>query len=322
MSRRWYVYVPIGLAILALLVWRTRPWEALDAVGRASLGWLLLALALDGLVIAAWTARSQRLLRALGHPIPLSQLAPIAVFANTVAAVTPASLGEALRAMVLKRRHGVPYRVGAAVILIERLVSLYLLAVWTAAAIVALSLSPSSRLPAALLTGGLATLVPLAVARSGVSLAGPARRLAAWTPIGRARMHRLADSLGDVENLVRQILGEARELAWFGLWTAAVFGATTIQVWAVSVALGGSVDPLAAWAALGSGSLAGILSALPFGLGAADAVLVVGLVSAGLAPPLATLVALVLRVVNNVPTALLGSLCFVLLSRAPEDEAG
>jgi hypothetical protein len=315
MSRRWYVYVPIGLGILAILVWQTRAWEATDALARADPGLILLALALDSVVIVGWTMRSRRLLQILGHPISPTELVPIVVFANTVAALTPASLGEALRAVVMRRRHAVPYRVGAAVILIERVLSLYLLAAWTAVAVIALGLAESSRLPAALLMAGIAASIPLAVARSGVSLARQARRLAASMPLAPERTRRIAEVLGEVEDLVRRVLREPQEVAWFCVWTAVVFAASAGQIWLVARALKATVDPLAAWAALGSGLLAGILSALPFGLGAADAVFAVGLVAAGLPPALAALVALIVRVVNNLPTAALGAIAYASLSR-------
>jgi uncharacterized membrane protein YbhN (UPF0104 family) len=318
MSRRWFVYVPIGLAILALLIWRTRPWEALDAISRASLGWLLVALALDGLMLTAWTMRSRQLLQALGHPIGLTQLAPIVLFANTVAAVTPASLGEALRAVVLRRRHGVPYRVGAAVILVERLVSLYLLVAWTALALAALALPSAARLPFLAVAGAGAALVPIAVARSRAGLAGPLQRAAGLLPVGRDRLRRFAAAAGDVEDLGREVAGSAVEMARFALMTAVALGAGAAQVVAVSLAFGQALDPLVAWAALGSGQLAGILSALPFGLGAADSVIVVGLVAGGLSPAMATVITLSARFLSNLPIALGGLASYFYLAAADD----
>jgi uncharacterized membrane protein YbhN (UPF0104 family) len=321
MNRRWVVYLPIGLAILALLIWRTRPWEGLEAVSRASLGWLLLALALDGLVVAAWTIRSRQLLGALGHPISLAQLAPIVVFANTIAALTPASLGEALRAVVLRRRHDIPYRVGAAVILVERLVSLYLLVAWTALALAALALPSPARLPFFLVAASGVALLPVAVARSQAGIAGPLRRAAELFPVGRIRLQRFAAAAGQVEDLGREVARSGVEMTRFALLTAVALGAGAAQVLAVSLAFGQALDPLVAWAALGSGQLAGILTALPFGLGAADSVIVVGLVAGGLSPAMATIVTLLARFLSNLPIALggVGSYFYLAQGNEPTD---
>jgi hypothetical protein len=320
MSRRWYVYVPIGLAILGILIWRTRPWEALDAVSRASLGPLLLALALDGLVIAAWTMRSRQLLQALGHPIRLIELAPIALFASTISALTPASLGEALRAVVLRRRHGVPYRVGAAVILVERLVALYLLVAWTAVGLGALALPSPARLPFLVVAGAGAALLPVAVARSQAGLAGPFRRGAELVPVGRDRLRRFAAAAGDVEDLGRELAGSAAQMARFALLTAIALGAGAAQMVVVALAFGEALDPLVAWAALGSGQLVGILSAVPFGLGTADSVIVVGLVAGGLSPAMATIITLSARFLSNLPIALAGVASYFYLA-ASDDPA-
>lgn len=318
MSRRWYVYLPIGLSILAFLIWRTRPWEALDALGKAAPGWILLALGLDTVIIAAWTLRSRRLLHILGHPIPLTQLAPIVVFANTIAALTPASVGEALRAVVLRRRHEVPYRVGAAVILVERLVALYLLVAWTALALAVLALPPEVRLPLLAVAGSAAALLPVAVARSQAGLAGPLQRAAALLPIGRCRLRRFAAAAGDVEDLGRALAGDAAEMARFALMTAVALGAGAAQLLAVALAFGQSLDPLVAWAALGSGQLVGILSALPFGLGAADSVVVVGLVAGGMSPAIATVTTLSARFLSNAPIALGGVASYLYLAGADD----
>ena len=87
-------------------------------------------------VIAAWAVRSARLMAAVGHPISLLALVPIVSFANTINNLTPASSGEALRAVILRRRHGVPYGHSTAVILVERLWAIWIMAVSAGAAAV------------------------------------------------------------------------------------------------------------------------------------------------------------------------------------------
>ena len=130
--RRWYVWVSISVVLLGLLVWRTRPWEAL-ATG-ADWQPLVVVVLLNLVVIAAWAVRSERLMAAVGHPIPVRALVPVVSFANTINNLTPASSGEALRAVILRRRHGVPYGRSTAVILVERLWAIWIMAISAGAA--------------------------------------------------------------------------------------------------------------------------------------------------------------------------------------------
>lgn len=306
MTRRWNLYAPISLALLLIVLWQTRSWEAFEPGRAREPAWLLVALFLDLVIAAGWVMRSHRLLASVGHPLSVRQVVPVVLFANTVAGLTPASAGEALRALVLRRRYGVPYRAGSAVILVERLGSLYLLAAWTLVAFGALAIDGPLRAPAALAGGMLALLPPIALARSPAGLAYPLGRLARLVPLGRERVTSLETALRDVEESMRRIASDPRQVAWFAAWTALVFAAGTAQLWAVAAALGATLDPLAGWAALGAGLLAGILSALPLGLGAADAVLVAGLLVAGVATSTAGGLALLVRAINNVPLALLG----------------
>ncbi len=59
-------------------------------------------------------------MRAVGYPLSFRRLVPVVSFANTVNNLTPASTGEVLRAVILKRRYGIPYERSTAVILAER----------------------------------------------------------------------------------------------------------------------------------------------------------------------------------------------------------
>jgi hypothetical protein len=91
------------------------------ALDRRRLALLALVVALNVVVIGAWAVRSERLMAAVGHPLPVTSLVPIVSFANTINNLTPASAGEAVRALILRRRHGVPYGRSTAVIVAERL---------------------------------------------------------------------------------------------------------------------------------------------------------------------------------------------------------
>ena len=88
-----------------------------------------------------------------------------------------------------------------------------------------------------------------------------------------------------------------------------------VQLLLVAQAVGVSIDPIQGWAALGLGAMAGVISALPFGLGALDAVIAIVLVSFGTDAAAAALITVLLRLVATLPTGLFGAASFVYLNR-------
>jgi uncharacterized membrane protein YbhN (UPF0104 family) len=313
--RRWYVWGTISLVLFALLVWRTRPWEAL-ATG-ADWRPLLAVVALNGVVIAAWAVRSERLMAAVGHPLPIAALVPIVSFANTVNNLTPASSGEALRAVILRRRHDVPYGRSTAVILAERFWAIWIMALSAGAATLG-TLVPAA--PPVVLGGWVAAVAaifaPSVAYRLGLRPAAFAARLVDGDE--GTRRGRLAALLRDVDASLAGILASPVVALGFVASTAVVFATTAVQLWLILLALGHDLSPLAAWAALGIATIAGVLSALPFGLGAADVVMTALLAVAGIPATVAAAAALVLRATVTLPLGLAGTASWVALSRGPE----
>ncbi len=82
----------------------------------------------------------------------------------------------------------------------------------------------------------------------------------------------------------------------------------------IAAAFDVTLSPLAAWGALGLSITAGVLSFLPFGLGAADLVLVALLGVLGVDPATAAAIAFSYRLVSTLPTALLGVASYAWLS--------
>ena len=82
--RRPIVWLPISIGLLALLVWRSRLWEAgtlLDGLDvRLVLGGALLSI----LIGILWAVRSADLLAAAGWRVGVRQLVPMTAFANTL----------------------------------------------------------------------------------------------------------------------------------------------------------------------------------------------------------------------------------------------
>jgi uncharacterized protein (TIRG00374 family) len=312
--RRWYVYGPITIAIVGLLLWRTEIWTAADLLRDADPRPLVAAVALNGVIIACWAIRSGRLLATLGRRIATRELLPIVSFANTINGLTPASAGEVLRAVILHRRHAVAYRESAALIVVERGYALGLIVVSALACVAIAAGGPLIGAGATLLAIA-AAAAPTVIYRSGHRVTDVSSRVLG--PLARRwrAVRHLDVQLISVEDQVAATLARPPVAVAFVAITAAIFVSMDAQLLLVGAAIGIPMDPIVGWAALGLGAVAGVLSALPFGLGAADAVIALVLVGFGTDPAAAALVTVLLRLVATLPTGLFGVASFLYLQR-------
>jgi hypothetical protein len=341
--RRWYVWVTVSVALFGLLIWRTKPWEAFST----GADWRLLAVVvgLNVVVVGAWAVRSARLMAAVGHPLPVMAMVPVVSFANTINNLTPASSGEAVRAMILRRRHAVAYGRSTAVIVAERLWAIWIMAVTAGAAAVGTIVPAGPAIVAiAWIAALVATFIPSIAYGLGLRPAaflarivererasGTAPQEASTTieeaeaapesPRPRGRRARLASLLRDVDANLAGILARPAVAFGFVLSTGVVFVTSTAQLWLVLLALGESLSPVAVWAALGIATIAGVISALPFGLGAADVVMTALLTTLGVPAATAGAAALLLRATVTLPLGLAGTASWIALSREPDASA-
>jgi glycosyltransferase 2 family protein len=310
--RRPVVWLPISLALLAFVIWRSRLWEAGDRLGAVDSRYLLLAVVLGQVIPVLWALRSADLLAGAGRPVPWLALLPMTSFANTINNVTPGSVGELARMWLLRAHHGVDYGTSGAVIVIERGVAIGYLAV--SAVIVWLGFV--ARAPAPLVIGGLFLLavLPGGVYRVGVR---PSAILAA-VPLGRLvggeRWLRWGGSLAQVDRTIASLLTRPARLATFASMSAAIYAVSTVQLVLVGRAAGVDLPLDAAWGALGIATIAGVLSFLPFGLGATDLVLVALLGVAGVELATAAAIAFGYRLVGTLPFAIEGVVSYAFLS--------
>jgi len=307
------VWLPISALLLGFVIWRSRPWELASVQGLDGLP-LLVALALDVPVLLLWAVRSRVLMTRVGHRLTIRQLLPIVSFANTINNLTPASSGEVLRALILRDRHGVPYRHSAAVIVVERFWAIWVfgLAGLAASAWTFLDWSP---LAAALLGVAAAAgcFLPALAYRAGVRPGPFLRRLAAGRdPAGR--LARFTAGVAHVDDALERIVGDARTSIVFVASTLGVAACVAAQLALAALAVGRSVDPWAALATTMLGVLAGVASALPFGLGAADAVMAVLLSASGVDAARAGAAVLLVRMVQTLPLGIAGTLSWLYLT--------
>jgi uncharacterized protein (TIRG00374 family) len=322
--RRWYVWVTVSVVLLGLLAWRTRPWEAL-ATG-ADWRLLTVVVALNVVVIGAWAVRSERLMAAVGHPLPVLALVPIVSFANTINNLTPASTGEALRALILRRRHGVPYGRSTAVILAERFWAIWIMAVTAGAAAVGTVIPAEPPLiglawiaaVGASFAPSIAYALGLRPASFVARIVSPPSAAELGPEAPPTRRQRLAGTLRDVDESLVGIAVSPAVATSFVLSTAVVFATTALQLWLILLSLGEWISPVAAWAALGLATIAGVISALPFGLGAADVVMTGLLTLIGVPSSVAAAAALLLRATVTLPLGLAGTAAWISLSRGED----
>lgn len=310
--RRPVIWIPITAGLLALVAWRARPWEAGSRLGAVEPAALLVAIALNGAVMVLWAVRSSDLLGAAGHRVGVRQLVPMTALANTVNNITPGSMGELLRLYLLRERHGVDYRTGTAVVLIERIVAIgYLSGSGGIAWLAHLAGVPG---PVAAVGFVLLALLPAVPYRVGL----PPSTIVAAVPfgrlVGRGSWARATGALSRVDATIGRLLTDPVRLLVFAGSTALVLAIYAAQLWLAARSLGVDLDPLAAWGALGLAITVGVLSFLPFGLGATDLVLVTLLGTLGVDAPAAGAIVFGYRLVTTVPLALAGAASYAFLS--------
>jgi uncharacterized membrane protein YbhN (UPF0104 family) len=259
-----------------------------------------------------WAVRSADLLGAAGRPVGVVALVPMTALANTVNNLTPGSVGELLRLYLLRERHAVDYRTGAAVILIERLVAFGYI---TGSAAIAW-LGQLAGLPDPVVIAGFAILavLPALPYRLGLRPSAVVVRLPLGPVVGRSRWDRAAGTLERIDRTIGRLLTDPVRLTVFAATTGLVIAAYAAQLWLVGAAVGSTLGPIVAWGALGLSITVGVVSFLPFGLGATDLVLAALLESVGVPPVEAVAIVFGYRLVATVPLALAGAASYALVS--------
>ena len=308
MSHIRYLHLALAGALLALLLWKTDIADVASALRDVSPLTAIAVVALNAPIALLFWARSRMVLERLGHQIPARVLLPVAFLGNVAGSLTPASAGELLRTAVLKSHADVTSRDGFALVLYERALSLYLMALGTGvvAAFIALPL------PAAALIASIAApLFVLPVAGSKILSLLPKQRIAR----GPSFVRDLVERVGHVADRLQWLLRDRGLLALWSAATAIIFAIITLQFWLLTQALSTAISPQEAWVALGASQLAAIVSLLPLGLGAADGSIAAVLRRAGMTLEQGTAVAILVRATITLPLGLAAIGCYLYLQR-------
>ena len=308
MSRIRYLHLALAGALLALLLWKTDIADVATALRDVSPLTATAVIALNAPIALLFWARSRMVLERLGHQIPARVLLPVVLLGNVAGSLTPASAGELLRTAMLKSHADVTAKDGFALVLYERALSVYLMALGTGvvAAFVALPLPA-----AAIVLGVAAPLFVLPILGSKLLSFLPKRRVAR----GPAFVRDLVERAANVADRLEWLLRDRNLLAWWSATTAVIFGIVTIQFWLLTRALSSAVSPQEAWVAFGASQLAAIVSLLPLGLGASDGSTAAVLRRAGMTLEQGTAVAILVRATITLPLGLAAVLCYLYLQR-------
>ncbi|WP_018174520.1 MULTISPECIES: lysylphosphatidylglycerol synthase transmembrane domain-containing protein [unclassified Thioalkalivibrio] len=244
---------------VALWAGAAEVWHALALVG---IGGLLLALSLSLVNYSLRFTRWQLYLRRLGHHVPLRRSAHI-YLAGFALTTTPGKAGEALRGVLLKRRH-VPYPDSFAAFVSERLSDLI--------AVVLLSMLGFTLVAQGgwlILAGASAVALALVI----LSWRRPLARLQTWTDRPGQRLwrtvHHLATILLQARRCHRPTL-----LAGATILSVVAWSAEALAFWWILNAMGFEASFAFAAFVFALAMLAGALSFLPGGLGGTEAVMV------------------------------------------------
>lgn len=316
-SSRWLALL-IGLAIGAVVIWISHPariWESLQEVAPAP---LLGALLLNVPVVALRAIRAQVILRFLGHRVSLRSMVPVQLVGQTSSTITPAASGDYVRAYIWRRTQTIPLRDGAAVVTFERVYSLYLLVVVALLLII---------LPRHGFVGWVGVGIGLAaatIAPVGVELTAPPA-LERWvlTRVTSGRLlSRFAEGAFEMVDNLRRLLRSPVVLVETSAITLVIFIVSAFQVLLLLDSLGVTIRITQAVAVYATSQVGGILSTLPFGLGAADATLVAVLAGYGVSVPDSATAAVLNRAISTLPLALAGLVAYMRLdARASSDSA-
>lgn len=307
----------LAAVFLSLVVWRSRVWEAGDEIDDVSLLALALVPALSIVMAVPLALRSREILRTLGYRLSSLSLVPSSYYGNTAGFMTPVSSGEILRPSLLERGFGIPVAHGAAVVLFERLFSVYLFACSGLWAFTWTGLFPTAVSIALAPVFIVAPFFPTLAVRF---LSDPLQSLGlerALPSFARRRLHHL-DGTGES---LKVLWLNPRLVIAFALLSYLIFGAMLIQFWLLVDGLGVDVAPAEVWVVLVTSNLAGVVSALPLGLGATDAVMVALLRAYDVDLSTAGAITVLMRCLVNLPTGLLGLAAYVTALRRRGDGA-
>lgn len=303
----------LGLGFFGLVLWRSQIWEGWERMGEVGPLTLAVVPLLSLLMAIPLALRERLILRTLGRDHSAWSLVPIAYYGNAASFLTPVSSGEVLRPSLLERGVGVPFSEGIAVVLFERLFSMFQLALTGILALTWTGVLPweisAVLLPIFIASPFLPLLTYRLLAALGSRYHFPLKGLSRFLP---KRAREVVDGVRESSEPLQRLWHSPGLVVWFSLLTYAVFLVLILQFWLLIQGVGESISAQEVWVVLVASSIAGMLSGLPLGLGATDAVMVSLLGTYGIGASSAATVTLLMRCLINLPTGMLALGAYLL----------
>lgn len=277
-----------GAALLALIAaWALhaglRPQGVLTTLTRIRATDVVVALAAVLAGYALRTTRWHQYVLYAGGRTTWTQSGRI-FLAGLLMGITPARIGEAVKAHALAREHGIPYTRGLALVIAERLLDVSVLALLLAIGLFATGLAP-----------GVGAMVALAAVALLAFVASPRLARAAFATLARwERARKTAEWMERTHEEMRPLLRGHRLASALAL---------TLPAWALEIlatlvladGLGLDLSAPVATLAFAVGALSGVAALLPGGLGVAEGGIAGIAAMAGAPPEAAAALALALR---------------------------
>ena len=312
MRRLRIIHLSVAAVIIGLLVWKAGTTDIRGALREMNPRLFAAAFALNVPLLALFPLRSQLVLKRLGAEVPFRVLVPTSILGSIAGSMTPASSGELLRTAILRTHADLNIEDGLALVAYERVLSVWMLTVATAASVPLLFMDR-----------------PLSLAIAAAFLPLFAAPLLARYVLGRlpdaaddhprsGRIGAFIRSVQRVAGRLRLLLGDGRLLVTWSLMTVVMFAIATAQLWLLTRSLSHHVNPGEAWVAWGGSQIAAIVSLLPLGLGSLDGSLAAILHRFGLTLDQGAATALLLRLAVTIPYTVAAIACYAYLQRLGE----
>jgi uncharacterized protein (TIRG00374 family) len=304
----FYVLLVAGFLLLASMFISSHLLENLNIFRNVNPPLLLLALFLTNLNVLVKVYRWKYLSRAYGRDIGFSESGRIVLSSFFVSGITPAKIGDLVKAYIMKKRHSLPLMDGIFCILYERVFELFTL-FFVSLGIFYIGLSAGNYIIIQL-TSFLLIFLVIAYVFSD--------RLFLW---GQKFLVRARVMSTDGESPRIRKIAPARALVVF-LLTGFALGLEFLRLWLVVLAFGFSYNIIHLSVFFSLSSLIGALSQVPIGLGVVEGSLTLFLTDAGLPPYYAFGIVLADRALSMYYVALIGLFYYKWALTSAMEESG
>ena len=123
----FYILLIVGFFILLYTILSSKLLANLDIFSHVNIFLLLLGLLLTNLNVVVKIYRWKYLCRSYGAEIPFGESTKVVLGSFFVSGITPAKIGDIIKAYIMKKRHALPVIDGVSCILYERVFELLLL---------------------------------------------------------------------------------------------------------------------------------------------------------------------------------------------------